>query len=87
MKEKLRVNETLLAEMAQSEEGGRFYNNESVYRVILIADNSKIDVKSGQRWVRAETLKSILSSSNSTSLQLRCIASLILDLINPHCFR
>jgi oxidase EvaA len=79
-------NETPLAEMAQSEEGGRFYNNESIYRVILIEDSSRMNIGSGQRWVKAETLKSILSSSNSASLQLRCIASLILDLINPHSF-
>jgi oxidase EvaA len=77
-------SETLIAEMTQSEEGGRFYKNESIYRVILIADN--IEPKPHQKWVTAETLKSILKSSSSASLQLRCIASLVLDVINPDSF-
>jgi oxidase EvaA len=77
-------NETLLAEMTQSEEGGRFYKNESLYRVILVVD--EIDTKPHQRWVTAETLKSILKSSGRASLQLRCIVSLVLDMINPDSF-
>jgi oxidase EvaA len=77
-------NGTLLAEMTQSEEGGRFYQNESIYRVILTADD--IDTAPRQRWVTARSLKSILKSSNRASLQLRCIASLILDMINPNSF-
>lgn len=77
-------NEILLAEMAQSEEGGRFYNNESLYQVLLIAED--FDTTPGQQWVNSETLKSILKTSTTASIQLRCISSLILDLINPNSF-
>ncbi len=76
--------EILLAEMAQSEEGGRFYNNESLYQVHLITED--FDTTPQQQWVTSETLKSILKSSTTASIQLRCIASLVLDLINPHSF-
>jgi oxidase EvaA len=75
---------TLIAEMKQSEEGGRFYKNESIYQVIFIENN--IDSEPHQRWVTLNTLKSILRSSNRTSFQLRCIASLVLDIINPYVF-
>ena len=81
---KLFETQTLIAEMTQSEEGGRFYKNESLYRVFLVAHN--MDIKPHQRWVTAEVVKSILKSSNRASLQLRCIASLVLDMINPDSF-
>ena len=77
-------NDTLLAEMTQSEEGGRFFQNESLYRVFMVAGDN--DIEPQQRWVSAEILKSILKSSNRASLQLRCIVSLILDLLNPNSF-
>ena len=83
-KSRLFDTETLLSEMMQDEEGGRFYINESLYRVILV--DSYNDVKPYQRWVTGETLKSILKSSSRASIQLRCIASLVLDMINPVCF-
>ncbi len=75
------ANETVLAMMRQSEEGGRFYDNESIYQVILARDT--VTVEPHQSWVKAETLKALLKSSSRASLQLRCIASLVLDLLNP----
>lgn len=74
----------LIAEMTQSEEGGRFYKNENIYKVILITND--IDTEPHQKWVTVNTLKSILKSSCRASFQLRCIASLVLDVINPYTF-
>jgi len=76
---------TLMAEMKQSEEGGRFYLNESVYQMILVTPD--FEIESHQRWVSAERLKSILKTSCQASIQLRCMGSLVLDLINPGSFK
>ena len=74
----------VLCEVVQSEEGGRFYQNENVYQIILVDSN----VESGdeQFWISADTLKGLLKSSNKVSIQLRCIASLVLKDINPCTF-
>lgn len=64
-----------------SEEGGRFFKNESIYRVLLVEDDFEIGEQ--QQWVTAEALKTILQSSSRASLQLRCSASLVLDLLYP----
>lgn len=74
----------LLAEILQTDEGGRFFQTESFYQVILVED--EIAITPQQQWVTAETLKSILKSSCRASIQLRCIASLVLDLLNPCSF-
>jgi oxidase EvaA len=70
-----------VTQMIQSEEGGRFYKNETIYQVILVEDDVNID--SDQRWVSVDTLKSVLKASNRGSFQLRCVASLVLDVMNP----
>ena len=74
----------VLCEVVQSEEGGRFYQNENIYQIILVDSN----VESGdeQFWISADTLKGLLKSSNKVSIQLRCIASLVLKDINPCTF-
>ena len=76
---------TLIAEMIQSEEGGRFYKNENIYQVILL--ENEIDLEPHHRWITIASFKSILKSSNRASFQIRCIASLVLDVINPHTFK
>jgi len=70
----------LLAEVIQSDEGGRFYRNESLYQVILIDD--EINIASNQHWINIDSFKSILKSSDTASIQLRTLASLVLDSIN-----
>ncbi len=80
----LSTSGTVIAEMKQTEEGGRFYANESIYRVILSTD--EFELEPHQRWITPEALKSILKSSSRASIQLRCIASLVLNLINPNSF-
>ncbi len=83
-KSRLFDNGKLIAEMIQSEEGGRFYKNENVYQAILIEND--IEIEAHQRWVSIHTLKSILKASCRASFQLRCISSLVLDMINPSAF-
>ena len=74
----------VLCEVIQSEEGGRFYQNENIYQIILV-DNS-VETGDEQFWISTDTLKGLLKSSNKVSIQLRCIASLVLENINPHTF-
>ena len=74
----------ILCEVIQSEEGGRFYQNENIYRIILV--DSSVESGNEQFWISTDTLKGLLKSSNKVSIQLRCIASLILENINPYTF-
>ena len=71
----------VLTEVIQSEEGGRFYLNENIYQIILVDRDFEGD--ESQFWVCVEALKGLLKTSNKVSIQLRCIASLILKIINP----
>lgn len=71
----------VLAEVIQSEEGGRFYLNENIYQVILVDPDFECD--KSQFWVDADALKGLLKTSNLVSIQLRCITSLILTILNP----
>ncbi|MDX1410759.1 MAG: NDP-hexose 2,3-dehydratase family protein [Nitrospirales bacterium] len=75
----------VISEMVLSEEGGRFYQNENVYQVVLIEEEIKIE--KNQKWISTDSLKSLLKSSNQASIQLRCIASLVFDLMNPQTAR
>ena len=77
-------NYSVLAETVQSEEGGRFYKNENVYQVLLVDET--IEIKPYQKWIAVDDFKSILKSSCNASLQLRCIASLVLNMLNPNVF-
>jgi oxidase EvaA len=72
----------VLSEVIQSEEGGRFYLNENIYQVILVDRDFEAD--KWQFWVDAEALKGLLKTSNQVSIQLRCITSLILKIMNPN---
>jgi oxidase EvaA len=74
----------VLSEVIQSEEGGRFYLNENLYQVILV-DRGLVGNKD-QFWISLAHLKELLKTSNKVSIQLRCIASLILKIINPCTF-
>ena len=71
----------VLADLVQSEEGGRFLENENRYQLIQVQPNVKADQE--QIWVNAAEFKTILSTSNMVSIQLRAIASLVLPSLNP----
>lgn len=75
----------VVSEFIQSDEGGRFIQHESVYQLILIT--GEVEIGGHQFWVSAHTLKKLLSTSNFVSFQLRCIASLVIDRLNPSAFR
>ena len=75
----------VISEMVLSEEGGRFFQNENVYQVVLLKEGIKIE--KNQKWISTDALKRLLKSSNQASIQLRCIASLVLDVINPQTAR
>ena len=71
----------IVAEFLQSDEGGRFIQHENLYQ--LIQTSGKLPIEDYQYWVSAHTLKKLLSTSNIVSFQLRCIASLLLKVLNP----
>jgi len=73
-------DEIVLHEFIQSDEGGRFYKHESLYRIILIGRDIKIN--KNQLWIPLLGLKQILGMSNIASFQLRCISSALLFHMN-----
>jgi oxidase EvaA len=74
----------IIAEMIQCDEGGRFYQNDSQYQLILVKEGE--NPKPNQIWMRLTDLQSFLQGSNRAAFQLRCISSMILDLISPATF-
>jgi oxidase EvaA len=77
-------NHRVVYKLIQSEEGGRFFKNENEYSIIEVDDNYL--KKENQIWVSVNEFKQILSSSNQCSIQLRCISSLVVDVLNPNSF-
>lgn len=64
----------LLARTRESDEGGRFYQDASVYELVLVAPQREV----AGCWLRLSELKALLSGSNICSIQLRVISSLLL---------
>lgn len=78
------LNGEVLVDLVQSEEGGRFLENENRYQLIEIDDQSDVDDECV--WVDSSGFKTLLATSNMVSIQLRCIASLLLPELNPLVF-
>ena len=74
----------VISEELQSDEVGRFYLNNSRFQVILVDDKYKEN--NNQFWISRHLFKKLLSSSCIYTVQLRCIAALVLDLLNPNTF-
>lgn len=74
----------LVSEMIQCDEGGRFFQNDSIYQILL--PKSTFIKNGSQFWVSRLQLKELLASSNMCSFQLRCISSMILNILNPSFF-
>ncbi len=74
----------LVSEITQCDEGGRFYQNDSVYQVLI--PNMNFRKNDSQIWFSKAQLKELLASSNMCSFQLRCISSMILPILNPSIF-
>lgn len=62
----------------ESDEGGRFFRDETNFEVYLISE--PIDFGPRHFWITLSELKYLLNCSNFCSLQLRCIASVLLAL-------
>lgn len=60
----------------ESDEGGRFLDHWSDYRVLMIADGVQIDTPG--TWLRVSELKAVLGMSNLCTIQLRTMAALLL---------
>lgn len=78
------VNGEVIVDLVQSEEGGRFLENENRYQLIEIDEDS--DPGEECVWVDVGEFKTLLATSNMVSIQLRCIASLLLPELNPLVF-
>ena len=68
-----------LARTRESDEGGRFYQDESDFEVLLVDDAEAFG--EGFLWLTLSELKCLLARSNLCSLQMRCIASMLLWLL------
>lgn len=71
----------VLLDLVQSEEGGRFMQNENRYQLIEVEDEMQLDQE--HVWLSISEFKTLLATSNLVSIQLRCIASLVLADLNP----
>lgn len=74
----------IISSVIQSDEGGRFYQCNSIYQVIMI--ENEFSTGKDQYWINEDTLKQLLYTSNLVSFQLRCICSLLLKELNPGSF-
>ncbi|MEM7557052.1 MAG: NDP-hexose 2,3-dehydratase family protein, partial [Cyanobacteria bacterium P01_A01_bin.84] len=71
----------ILIDLIQSEEGGRFMQNENRYQLIQVDEDIEID--DDHIWLGVAEFKTLLATSNMVSIQLRCIASFLLPTLNP----
>jgi oxidase EvaA len=72
-----RQAEHFLMRTTESDEGGRFFCDASVYQLIL-EDTCQTEVEPDLMWVSVSELKHLLEHSNLCSIQLRGLASLLL---------
>lgn len=63
----------------ESDEGGRFFRDESEFELTYVADAG--DYGEDLHWITLSELKCLLGISNACSLQLRCISSMLLALL------
>lgn len=74
----------VIRELIQCDEGGRFFQNDNLYQLVLVDDLEPIE---NQNWISRAQLKHLLQASNHCSFQLRCAASLAIDLLNSEVFK
>ena len=74
----------VLVDLVQSEEGGRFFENENRYQLIQVQPD--VEIGHDHIWVNVAEFKTLLATSNMVSIQLRSIASLVLPVLNPLSF-
>lgn len=66
----------------QCDEGGRFHQTVSCYEVRWV-ESGDVTPLPNQCWVNTSAIKQLLASSNRCAIQFRCVASLLLDELNP----
>ena len=64
----------------QSEEGGRFFQSNSVYRIFQ--GRNEIEIGKNQFWVDKIEMKALLATSNCLSIQLRSMMSFFIPELN-----
>ncbi len=64
----------------ESDEGGRFIDHKSVFRVARLSDRGPAPPEGAGAWMRLSELKAFLESSTSCTIQLRVITSHLLGL-------
>jgi hypothetical protein len=64
----------VLLRTTESDEGGRFFCDTSQYELIMSSGKADSD----GIWLRISELKFLLSKSNICSIQLRCLASMLM---------
>lgn len=69
------VRAKMLLQTRESDEGGRFFQDASVYEIMQVAPDFAAD----GCWLRVSELKWFLSCSNFCTIQLRVLASLLLS--------
>jgi oxidase EvaA len=67
-----------IARTLESDEGGRFFQDESDFELHLVAEAG--DFGADYQWITLSELKCLLGVSNACSIQMRCIASMLLAL-------
>ncbi len=67
-------------ETRESDEGGRFIDHKSLFRVARLSDRAPAPPESAGHWLRLSELKSFLESSTRCTIQLRVISSHLLGL-------
>jgi oxidase EvaA len=77
------TNGRLKRRIIQCDEGGRFFQNDSEYQLIEIDD---FDLTPEFTWANSDTLTFYLKQSNYCTFQLRCAASIALDILQPKAF-
>lgn len=63
-------------ETHESDEGGRFYNHRSRYRLVFVPD--ELTIAEPGAWLNVAELKAALMTSNLCTIQLRTVAALLL---------
>ena len=67
-------------ETSESDEGGRFIDHRSVFRIARLSERAPAPPEEAGAWLRLSELKAFLESSTRCNIQLRVISSHLLGL-------
>lgn len=72
------LGEGVICALRQSEEGGRFYQDENEYVISLLPADAQVPEDSEGFWLTLGEIKDLIASPGFCSIELRCICSLFL---------